>query len=194
MTQARVISVNVATVSRLPTPQGEVASGIRKRPASGRVPVGLLGLEGDEQADPTVHGGLKKAVYAYPAEHYGFWKTVRAQAKVAGWDAELPHGFLGENLTVEGLSEATLWVGDRLRLPDALLVVTEPRQPCFKFNAVMGFAQASRMMAQSGWCGAYLAVVETGTIGAGDAIEVIPGPREVGIRELFEVRMRRRSD
>lgn len=192
MTQARVISVNVARVARLATPQGEVASAILKRAVDGRVAVRALGLEGDEQADPTVHGGLSKAVYAYPHEHYAFWQTVRAQARVAGPEDTLPSGFLGENLTVTGLAETTLWIGDRLRLPDCVLAVTEPRQPCYKFNAVMGFNQASKMMAQSGWCGFYLAVVEPGTVGAGDGIEVLPGPREVGIRELFDVKMRRR--
>ena len=171
-----------------------VLTAIAKRAADGPVVVRALGLEGDEQADLSVHGGLAKAVYAYPHEHYAFWQTVRAQAGVAPWGASLPPGSLGENLTLEGLLEERLWIGDRLRFgagrpgPGCLLVVSEPRRPCFKFTAAMGFAHAARLMAQSGWCGAYLAVVEGGDVQAGDGIELIPGPREVTLRELFRAR------
>ena len=140
-----------------------------------------------------MHGGLSKAVYAYPVEHYAFWQTVRAQAKVAAWEDRLPAGFLGENLTLRGLQESQVWVGDRLRFADCELAVSEPRSPCFKFNAVMGFAQASKMMASSGWCGYYLTVIQTGTIRAGESFELVPGPREVGIPELFRAKMSRRK-
>ena len=149
------------------------------------VAVRRLGLEGDEQADPSVHGGPDKAVYAYPVEHYPFWQTVRAQARVAAWGDALPHGFVGENLTLSGLAESGVWVGDRLRFPRCELAVAGARQPCYKFNAVMGFPQAAKLMVQSGYCGFYLAVVEPGTIAAGESFELRPGPREVGIVELF---------
>jgi MOSC domain-containing protein YiiM len=168
-----------------------VMTAIAKQPVEGPVRVKQLGLEGDEQADPSVHGGISKAVYAYPHEHHAFWQTVRAQARVSLWDDPVPPGLFGENLTVQGLSEDRLWIGDRLRLPGCVLAVSEPRLPCFKFNAAMGFSQASKMMAQSGFCGSYLAVIETGTVTAGDAIELIPGPREVNLRELFMARMGR---
>lgn len=163
---------------------------IDKRPLDGPVTVGPLGLAGDEQADPTVHGGRSKAVYAYPAQHYAFWQTVRAQARAAPWGAPLPFGSIGENLTLEGLDEARLWVGDRLVLPRCVLAVTEPRQPCFKFAAAMGFAQAPRLMIQSGYCGVYLAVLEPGTVCAGNAFTIEPGPRELGILEWFRARQR----
>ena len=166
-----------------------VMTAIGKRPVDGPVAVHRLGLEGDEQADLTVHGGIGKAVYAYPHEHYAFWQTVRAQARVSLWDEPLPPGALGENLTVEGLVEDRLWIGDRLRLPNCVLAVSEPRFPCFKFNAAMGFAQAAKLMTQSGYCGAYLAVIEPGSVAAGDAIELLPGPREVNLRELFRASM-----
>jgi MOSC domain-containing protein YiiM len=184
----RVVSVNIASVGDITTARGTVRSAIRKRPVEGPVVVGVLGLEGDEQADPTVHGGPSKAVYAYPKAHAAFWQTVRAQAGVAGWGDPLPPGLLGENLTVDGLLEDRLWIGDRLVLPHCVLAVSEPRFPCFKFNAVMGFAQAAKLMAQSGYCGAYLGVVEPGTVQAGDAIRLEPGPREVNLRELFKAR------
>ena len=188
----KILSVNTArAMSRLI--QGQpVVTAIGKQPVTGPVAVRALGLAGDEQADPSVHGGLSKAVYAYPVLHYPFWQTVRAQAGVAAQDAPLAFGALGENLTVEGLDEGRLWIGDRLRLPGCELAVSEPRQPCFKFNAAMGFAQASKLMAQSGYCGAYLAVMVPGTVSAGDLAELIPGPREVNLRELFMARMRRK--
>ena len=187
----KVLSVNVSRVENRQIAGRRVPTAIGKRPVSGRVGVAALGLAGDEQADPSVHGGLAKAVYAYPAQHYAFWQTVRSQARVALWDEVLPYGMLGENLSVEGLEESRLWVGDRLRLPGCVLAVTEPRQPCFKFNAAMGFEQASSLMLQSGYCGSYLAVLEAGSVAAGDEVALEPGPREVTIQELFRARRRR---
>ena len=187
-----IVSVNLAASSPLLIDGRPVWSAIRKRPHTGPVAVQPLGLAGDEQADLSVHGGQSKALYAYPLQHYPFWQGVRAQAGVAPADEALPHGFLGENLTIEGLDEAQMWIGDRWRLPGCLLAVSEPRYPCLKFNAVMGFKQAGKMMAQSGWCGSYLAVVAAGQVQAGDTIEVLPGPREVSIRELFLARMHKK--
>lgn len=186
----QVLSVNTSRAEWRELSGQRVLTAIGKQPRTGRVAVGPLGLEGDEQADPTVHGGLSKAVYAYPSEHAALWQTLRAQARVAGWGESLAAGAFGENLTLQGLTEDRLWVGDRLRLPDCELAVTEPRFPCDKFSAAMGFAQAARMMVQSQTFGAYLAVVVPGTVGAGDAIELRPGPREVGLRELFKARAR----
>jgi MOSC domain-containing protein YiiM len=151
-----------------------------------------MGLTGDEQADLTVHGGLSKAVYAYPHEHYAFWQTVRAQAGAQAWDEALPHGMLGENLTLTGLLEADAYVGDQLKFSDCVLAISEPRRPCFKFDAIMGFKQATKMMAQSGYCGFYLSVIQPGTIAAGETYELVPGAREVSIKELFSAKMNRR--
>ncbi|MBP6902461.1 MAG: MOSC domain-containing protein [Burkholderiaceae bacterium] len=189
----KILSVNTARVGRLHIQGRSVATAIGKRPVDGPVAVLPLGLDGDEQADPTVHGGRNKAVYAYGAQHRAFWQTVRAQARAAAPDEVLPHGFMGENLSIDQLDEAQCFVGDRWRLPGCTLVVTEPRQPCYKFNAVMGFNQAGKLMAQSGWCGSYLAVLEPGVVQAGDVIEVVPGAREVNIRELFLMKMKRRA-
>lgn len=189
----RVLSVNVGTARQVVINGRTVPSAIGKQAADGPVSVRSLGLEGDEQADLSVHGGLSKAVYAYPAEHFTFWRTVRAQARVSLWDDPVAPGLLGENLTVEGLPEDRLWIGDRLVLPGCVLAVSEPRFPCFKFNAAMGFPQATKLMVQSGYCGSYLAVIEPGHVAAGDAIELLPGPREVNLRELFRARMRTRG-
>lgn len=184
-----LVSLNTALARPLVIDGREVMSGIVKRSVAGPVEVRAMGLAGDEQADLLVHGGLSKAVYAYPAEHYGFWQTVRAQAKVAAWDEVLPPGSMGENLTLQGLLETEVCVGDVLRFADCELAVSEPRFPCFKFNAVMGFNQASKLMAANAWCGYYLAVRVPGSLRAGESFELIPGPREVGITELFRARV-----
>lgn len=188
----KILSVNVAQARTIRLADGRsTVSAIAKQPVQGPVELRPLGLAGDEQADLTVHGGLSKAVYAYGAQHYAFWQTVRAQAKVALWDEPLPFGSMGENLTLDQLDERALWLGDVLRLPGCELVVSEPRLPCFKFAHAMGFAQAVKLMGQSGYCGAYLAVRTPGTLAAGDAIELVPGPREVGLMELFRARIGR---
>lgn len=188
-----LLSVNVALARDLEIDGRRVRSAIHKQPVAGAVAARPLGLDGDEQADPTVHGGLAKAVYAYPVAHYPFWQTVRAQAKVAGWGGPLAHGALGENLTLAGLDESQVWIGDVLRFPDCELAVSEPRYPCFKLNAAMGFPHAAKLMAQSAWCGFYLSVRVPGTLQAGQACEVLPGPREVGITELFRARIASRA-
>jgi MOSC domain-containing protein YiiM len=184
-------SVNVSLARRVDIDGRSVTTGIFKRPVDGPVGVGPLGLDGDEQADLSVHGGLTKAVYAYPHEHYPFWQTVRAQARVAEWGEALPCGSLGENLTLSGLLESQVFIGDVLRFADCELAVSEPRYPCAKFNAAMGFKQAAKLMKRNGWCGFYLAVRSPGTLQAGAAFELVPGPREVGIAELFRARMSR---
>jgi len=191
MPPMHVSSVNVGRVESRLFEGRRVRTAIGKRPVAARVAVGRLGLAGDEQAQTRLHGGLSKAVYAYPALHYPFWQTVRAQARTALWDDALPAGAMGENLTLTGLDETMLWIGDRLVLPGCVLAVSEPRMPCFKFGAAMGFAQAVRLMAQSGFCGAYLAVIEEGDVGAGDPVTLQPGPREVNLRELFKARLGR---
>ncbi len=182
-------SVNVGLAREVEISGRKLMTAIAKQAVAGPVAVGPLGLAGDEQADLSVHGGLSKAVYAYPAEHYPFWQTVRAQARVSLWDEALAPGSLGENLTLGGLLETGAWIGDVLRFADCALAISEPRFPCFKFNAAMGFNQAAKMMSANAWCGFYLAVRVPGRVAAGEAFELIPGPREVGITELFRARV-----
>ena len=188
----RVLSVNVARARHRQIGERQVLTAIVKQPVAGPVAVRALGLAGDEQADLSVHGGLAKSVYAYPHEHYAFWQVVRAQARVAAWDEVLSPGTIGENLTLHGLLEGDMWIGDYLRLPNCTLAISEPRQPCFKFNDVIGFGQAAKLMQQSGYCGTYLSVIDTGTVEAGDEATLVPGPREVNLRELFQARRERR--
>jgi MOSC domain-containing protein YiiM len=188
----QLISLNVSKSQPMIIGGESVMTGIAKRGVDGPLEVGMLGLAGDEQADPSVHGGLSKAIYAYPREHYPFWQTVRAQAKVAQWGEALPPGSLGENLTLAGLLESQVWIGDVLRFPNCELAVSEPRFPCFKLNAALGFSHAAKLMVSSTWCGFYLAVRTPGTLVADSSFEVIPGPREVGIPELFRARSSKR--
>jgi MOSC domain-containing protein YiiM len=184
----QVLSVNTGRARQVDIKGRQVLTAIAKASRAGPVEVHPLGLAGDEQADLSVHGGLSKAVYAYPSEHYGFWQTVRAQASVALWDEALPFGAIGENLTIEGVTEKALWIGDRLRFPGCVLAVSEPRMPCFKFNAAMGFAQAAKLMHQSAFCGAYLSVLQAGQLTAGDRFDIEPGPRLLSLEEVFRSR------
>ena len=191
----KIVSVNIGSASGLFIRQsGEtrrIMTGIHKQPVRDPVPVGRLGLHGDEQVDLTVHGGLDKAVYAYPVEHYAFWNRQRQAALHT--DAPLPPGSVGENLTIQGLLEEDVWIGDRLHAGTALFEVTEPRQPCFKFNAKMGFSHASKQMLQAGISGFYLRVIETGVVQAGDAIALASGVREVSLASINERRYRGRQ-
>jgi MOSC domain-containing protein YiiM len=179
----QVLGLQVGAVRPLQVGEQRVMSGFRKQAARGPVAVGALGLAGDEQADLTVHGGLAKAVYAYPSEHYAFWREHR---RALGLSTDLPYGSLGENLTLSGVLEASLHVGDELRFPDCVLRVTQPRAPCYKLNAAMGDATAVRTLARSGHCGFYLAVEVPGSITAGQAFEVVAGPREMPLMTLIK--------
>ena len=185
----QILSVQLGSARRIRIGERSILSAYYKQPVLGAVPVLPLGLLGDEQADLSIHGGLEKAVYAYPSEHYAFWQDARRQAGLGGIDDSLPHGSLGENLTLDGLLESGVWAGDVLKFPGCELRVTLPREPCYKFNAAMGFGRASRLMAQTGFCGFYLAVQTPGTLRAGDAFEVIAGRRGVGIPALFAAKL-----
>jgi MOSC domain-containing protein YiiM len=160
---------------------GAAGSPVHLQPID-EVVIGPRGLHGDE-------GFLSRALYVYAFEHYAFWQTVRAQARVAEWGQVLPFGGMGEHLTMSGLLEAQVWVGDVLQFSGCALAVSEPGLPSVELNAAMGFEQASRLMAQSGWGGFYLAVREPGVLRSGESCELLPGPREVNIRDLFRARM-----
>lgn len=181
----RLLSVQCALARRMRIGERDILTGIDKRPVAGPVAVGRMGLEGDEQADLSVHGGLDKAVYAYPSEHYAWWQAAREAAGVPGAGHALAWGALGENLTLAGLLECDVWVGDLLVFPRCVLAVTAPREPCYKFNAAMGYSHAARQMGQSGLCGFYLSVVEPGTLCAGDTAQLQAGQRRIGIPERF---------
>ncbi len=189
MSQWTVSGVQVAQARKVMIGGRAILTAIHKLPVSGPVGVAALGLQGDEQADLSVHGGLEKAVYAYPHEHYAFWRQARKSAGVAGMDDSLPCGSMGENLTLNGLLESDVWVGDVLRFANCVLRVEQPREPCYKFNAAMGFNTAVKAMAQSGFCGFYLSVDQPGTVQAGEPFVLEPGARQVSMPQRFQAKM-----
>ena len=180
-----ITSIQVGTSRRVRMGERTILTAYGKSPVAEPVAVMPLGLLGDEQADLSIHGGLEKAVYAYPSEHYGYWQQARQDAGVSPFDPTLPAGSLGENLTLQGLLESEVWAGDVLRFAHCELRVTLPREPCFKFNAAMGFSRAARVMAETGFCGFYLAVLKPGTLCAGEPFELVPGRRGASIPQLF---------
>jgi len=148
-------------------------SGFVKTPVTHRVAVGLLGLEGDEQADLRVHGGRDKAVYGYAWPNYALWRADFPQ-----YAALLVPGGLGENLTIEGCDERRVCLGDIVRIGTAVLQVTEPRQPCFKFALRFDDVAMPRAMVRNGYCGWYYRVLTPGSLAAGDSVvlEERPNP------------------
>ena len=191
----QLLSVNLGKAINIAGVDRTVISGIGKRAVAGAQALRRTGLVGDEQADLTVHGGQDKALYAYPHEHYAVWARMRAQAlrlpQQVMQDSALDFGLFGENLTLSGVLENELWVGDQLRFPNCVLVVSQPRIPCFKFNIAMGFAHAAKMMVQSATCGFYLSVLDGDSIEAKQTFSLKAGPREISIPELFEARTRK---
>jgi MOSC domain-containing protein YiiM len=161
-----ILSVNVGLPREVLAGDRLVRTSIFKSPVAGRVPIRGNNLAGDQQSDMSVHGGRAKAVYAYPYEHYAFW---RAQLP----DADLQPGHFGENLTIEGLLEADVHIGDRLRIGSAELVVTQPRLPCFKLGIRFGRPDMVRRLLDSRRTGFYLAVAVEGDVGSGDSIDVV---------------------
>ena len=175
-------SVNVSGLTQV-LHQGElVSTGIFKRPVEGPVTLRKTEIAGDKQADLINHGGVDKAVYGYPWEHYAYW------ASELGRNDFVP-GQFGENLTTEGMLETELSIGDRLRIGSALLEVSQPRIPCFKLNIRMNNAAFSKLFLKSGLVGFYFRVLEEGTLQAGASVTLTPTPYErITIAEAVEIR------
>lgn len=162
----KILSVNVGLPRQVLSNGKSVTTGIFKSPVHRRVKVGKVNIEGDRQADLSVHGGPNKAVYAYPAEHYNFWRR-----EIPG--VELSCGMFGENLTLEGLLEGDVCIGDRFSAGTAVLVVTQPRLPCYKLAIKFGTDDMPDRFLASARTGFYLAVAEEGELGERDAVERI---------------------
>lgn len=162
----KLVSVNVGLPKEIAAAGKTVRTSIFKAPVSGPVRVAQLNLDGDQQSDLTVHGGVDKAVYAYPSEHYPFWRKEFPTL-------DLTWGALGENFTTEGLFEGSMNIGDRLAIGSAEFVVTQPRLPCFKLGIRMGNPGAIKTLLRSRKTGFYLAVTKEGFVAAGDSIQLI---------------------
>jgi MOSC domain-containing protein YiiM len=174
---ASVLSVNVALPRTVTWNEREVVTGIFKRPVLGRVTVRELGLEGDGQADLTVHGGVRKAVYAYPSEHYDYWQHELKR--------DLTWGMFGENLTIVGLLEDSVRLGDRFRVGSVELEVTQPRFPCYKLGIKFGSMEMVQRFQDSGRSGFYFTVRSKGEIAAGDPITLRSRGNGCTISEAF---------
>jgi MOSC domain-containing protein YiiM len=163
----KVVSVNVGLPREVAWNGEAVLTSIFKTPVVGRVRVETLNIAGDRQSDLRVHGGPDKAVYVYPAEHYAFWRE-----ELPGVD--LPWGSFGENLTVEGLAEDRVSIGDELAIGSAAFVVTQPRMPCLKLAIRFGRMDMVKRFLKSGRSGFYLSVSREGELGAGDPVSLTP--------------------
>lgn len=184
----KLISVNVGLPRAVQWKDKSISTGIFKTPVSGRTAVRFLNLDGDGQADLSVHGGADKAVYAYPAEHYAYWRGELPEMA-------LPWGMFGENLTTEGLQEDSVQVGDRFRIGSAELAATEPRMPCFKLGLRFGRDDIVKRFLASGRTGIYFRVVAEGEVQPGDPVTLSGrAPDSVPVSEVTRLYARDRDD
>src|SRR3954470_9071292 len=178
----KIISLNVGLPRLVLRNDEPVSTGIFKEPIAGRVMMRTLNLDGDRQADLSVHGGPQKAVYVYPSEHYDFWKL-----ELPGMD--LPWGMFGENLTTTGLLETEINIGDKFCIGSAEVMVTQPRMPCYKLGIKFGRSDIIKRFLVSERSGFYLSVLQEGEVGDGDDIELIEedesGLKVVDVTRLY---------
>ena len=162
----KLLSIQVGRPRQVTWRRRTLTTGIYKDRVEGRIILRRHNLDGDAQADLSVHGGWDKAVYVYPSEHYAFWRTELSAV-------HLPYGAFGENFTTEGLDELTVCIGDVFRIGTAVVQVTQPRMPCYKLGVRFGRPDMPQRFHASGRCGFYLAVLKEGDVGAGDVWERI---------------------
>lgn len=186
---ARVVSVNVGLPHEVTVDGRTTVTGIFKSPVEGPVRAAGVNLDGDDQADRTVHGGPTKAVYAFPIEHYESWRIALPESEFE------PLGAFGENLTTSGLLEEGMIVGSRFRCGDVELVVTEPRMPCFKLGIRLGDKTALKRMLETGHTGFYFGIVREGMLQAGDAFEKLGEPENgIPVSALTDLYSGKRRD
>jgi MOSC domain-containing protein YiiM len=184
----KIVSLNVARPQLTVYKGATINTGIFKKPVSGRVMLRTLNLDGDRQADLSVHGGPHKAVYAYPSEHYGFWREELPEM-------QLPWGMFGENFTTEGLGEDELHVGDRYRIGSATVMVRQPRIPCYKLAAKFQRDDILQRFLLSGRSGFYFSVEQEGEVEVGDSLELISRDHDgITIAEMNRLFVREKYD
>lgn len=177
----KLISVNTGLPREVLWHGKPVTTGIFKEPVAGRVALRKLNLDGDRQADLTVHGGEHKAVYCYPLAHYNYWKGELGRR-------ELPLGTFGENFTIEGLLEEEVFLGDRLAIGSAEVIVTQPRLPCYKLGLRFDSDDMVKRFFASKRTGFYVAVTREGDVGENDEIEVVSrDPNAIPLPEIFRL-------
>ena len=174
----KIVSINVGLPREVEWHGRMVTTGIFKEPVIGRLALRKLNIDGDRQADLTVHGGEHKAVSCYPAEHYAYWKK-----ELPGH--ELPLGMFGENFTTEGMLESAVHLGDRFSVGSAEVIVTQPRLPCYKLGVRFGSDDMVKRFLASKRTGFYLAVTHEGEVGAGDEIRLLDrDPNAIPVSEI----------
>jgi MOSC domain-containing protein YiiM len=174
----RLVSLNVGLPREVTWHSMSVTTGIFKQPFPGRIALRKLNLDGDRQADLTVHGGEFKAVYGYPVEHYDYWHN-----ELPG--QELPMGMFGENFTTQGLTESGVHIGDRFALGSAEVITTQPRMPCYKLGLRFQSDDMVKRFLASGRTGFYFAVTREGEVGAGDEIRLVTrDPAGIAVSEI----------
>lgn len=184
----RLLSVNVSLPKEVPYQGKTVSTGIFKEPVGRRVMLRRLNLEGDGQADRNVHGGINKAVYAYPFEHYEYWSRELGRT-------DFTFGQFGENFTVSGMLEDAVRIGDVFRIGSALVEVTQPRAPCFKLGIRMGMESFPKSFMSSGRTGFYMKVLEEGEVGAGDNFERVAGEENtLSVRDVWHLAVQDRQN
>ena len=184
----KIVSVNVGLPREVVWKGMTVQTAIFKEPVAGAVAIRELNLAGDQQADLTVHGGSEKAVYAYPAEHYEYWRKQLS-------DVSLSWGAFGENLTTGGLREDTLCIGDLLRVGSAVLQITQPRMPCYKLQLRFNRDDMIKRFLVSGRSGFYFSVTDPGNVGAGSRVEVLDrDPHSVTVADITSLYLGQRRD
>jgi MOSC domain-containing protein YiiM len=181
----KILSVNVGRPRQIVSNGKSITTGIFKTPIHKRIKVSKLNIEGDGQADLSVHGGLNKAVYGYPSEHYDYWRREFPSM-------ELPWGMFGENLSMKGLLEDDVHIGDRFRMGTAILMVTQPRLPCYKLGIKFDRDDMPERFLASGRTGFYFAVIEEGELGEGDAVERIEvEANRVSVTDILSIYLKR---
>src|ERR1700761_8248501 len=184
----RIASINIGQVREFPFAGGTLRTAFFKYPVDQEVEAGPLGLGGDEQADLTVHGGLDKAVYAYPGEHYASWERTLDQGK-------LPPGSFGENLTMQGLTEEQVYIGDTFAIGDALLQVTQPRSPCYKLQIRFDRPDAVALFVKKGHPGWYFSVLKAGSVSPGDSVTVVDRKQEaITVADVWALSFKLQAD
>jgi len=187
-TDMNLISVNVGLPRIVMSNGDRVSTGIFKEPVAGRVRVRTLNLDGDRQADLTVHGGPDKAVYAYPSEHYDYWKHEFPEMK-------LPWGMFGENFTTAGIFESETNIGDTFRVGSTVVMVTQPRLPCYKLGIKFGDSDIVKRFLASERTGFYFSVIQEGEVGIGDALELMEKKEpSIGVADITRLYARDKSN
>jgi MOSC domain-containing protein YiiM len=180
----KILSANVSLPKEVDFEGQKVTTGIFKKSIDGRIMLRTLNLDGDKQADLTVHGGPDKAGYAYPIEHYEFWRKVYP-------DMEMPNGMFGENFTIEGLMESEVSLGDSFEIGSSKVIATQPRMPCYKLGVKFGL----KKFLASGRSGIYFKVLEEGEVSAGDPIiQIKKDTNQVGITDIVRLYSSDRED